>query len=341
MLMQKITIVATVLLMSAAAGAVTYSTARAGRDTPGGTSVAAPAPVNAEEPPAKQPDRWEKRLRDQDLTAKQHAAFEQIAKLRTVKFEPGVWGIFPIPSTIKDSKLPTDVLYAMGPDALPILAEALDDETPTATVTPAREGGLRQERVWKVNELVAVLVVRIADRDFVADREQEPKFPPELRSLNLLSIRDLNAQPGAAADFRKAVLDWYAADRDRTPAERKIADVTEVWFRNRFDAVIWLGGNRVKGGRAPIAARIDAYYADPKRLVDMPTRAEMGHFALALGQIGDKSSLPQVRRVCEDVSSWPGTYGAGGSAMIEDLFRAYRGSRCSGPRRRRSRSWSG
>ncbi len=146
-----------------------------------------------------------------------------------------------------------------------------------------------------------------------------------LRNLNLLTIRDLNAQPGTAADFRKAVLGWYAANRDKTPTERKVADVTDVWFRNRFDAVIWLGQAKAKEGRAPIAARIDAYYDDPKRSVDTTSRAEMGHCALALGQIGDKASLPQVRRVCEDLSAWPGTYGAGDSGLIEDLFRAYRG----------------
>src|SRR5207248_6694258 len=121
----------------------------------------------------------------------------------------------------------------------------------------AREGSFKQEKTWKVNELVALLIVRIADRDFVTDREQEPKFPADLRSLNLLGIRDLNAQRGAAADFRKAVLDWYVANRDRTPTERKIADVTDVWFRNRLDAVIWLGEHTAKEERNPIAARVD------------------------------------------------------------------------------------
>jgi hypothetical protein len=199
-------------------------------------------------------------------------------------------------------------------------------------VTTAQEGCFKQEKVWKVNELVAQLIVRIADRNFVADREQEPKFPRELRSLNLLGIRDLNAQPGAAADFRKVVLDWYAANRNRTQADRKIADVSDVWFRNRFDAIIWLGGNRVKGGRAPIAARVDAHYADEKRSPNTTARAEMSHCALALGQIGDKSSLGQVQRVCEDIVYWldlayqpaPPVRWSADSALNEDLFRAYR-----------------
>lgn len=329
MLVQKLTIAATVLLVTAVAGAVTYRTAPGGTETAGGVPApvapTAPAPGTPEQPVKTPPDRWEKLLQDKKLTAKQRAAYEQIAKLRTVKAPETGFGSVQIPSFIKDSTLPTDVLYAMGLDALPMLAEALDDETPTATVIVLREGALKHEKVWKVNELVALLVVRIADRDFVTDREQEPKFPSALRSLNLLGIRDLNAQPGTAADFKKAVIDWHAANRDKTPAERKIADVTDVWFRNRFDAVIWLGQTKAKEGRKPIAGRVDAFYADPKRSVDSTTRSEMSYCALALGQIGDKAGLPQVRTVCEDLSYWVETYGVGDSGMIEDLFRAYQG----------------
>ena len=45
-------------------------------------------------------------------------------------------------------------------------------------------------------------------------------------------------------------MDSYTTSEAKTPAERKIADVTDPWFRNRMDAVIWLGNNKVKeGGR--------------------------------------------------------------------------------------------
>ena len=59
-------------------------------------------------------------------------------------------GSIAIPSFVADSKIPTDVLYRMGVDALPMLAEALDDETPTATVTDNRG---RDKKVWQVNDV--------------------------------------------------------------------------------------------------------------------------------------------------------------------------------------------
>jgi uncharacterized protein (TIGR03067 family) len=268
------------------------------------------------------PNRWEKLLLDKDLTAKQRAAYEQIAKLRTIKLDSWDWGSIPIPSFVKDSKLPTDVLFAMGLDALPMLAEALDDETPTATVITQREGGFKQVKVWKVNDFAALLIVRIADRDFVIG-----EFPKEL------GIRDIAQRPKAAPELRKLVVAWHGKFAAKTPAERKIADVTDAWFRNRFDAIIWLGWTKTKDGRAPIMARVDEFYADKKREESSLTRTEMTHCALALGQIGDRASLPQVRRVCTDLSHTvymayrPSEQGrwAADSGINEDLFRAYDG----------------
>jgi RNA polymerase sigma factor (sigma-70 family) len=276
-----------------------------------GDEKAKPAPVGPREnPPVK--NRWEKRLEDKDLKAKQRAAYEQLAKLHTVKLDQDDHrGTIHIPSWVENSKLPTDVLYKMGVDVLPILAEALDDETPTATVTSNRN---RDRKVWKVNEFVALLVVRIADRTFVIG---EPDKEFEIRSIGLDAKK--------APEFRKVVVDWHTKFASKTPTERKIADVRDPYFRNRFDAVIWLGNSKSKEGRAPIAVRVDDFYADEKRGVDSTTRAEMSHCALALGQIGDKESLPQVRRICADMSWRLETYGIGGSQMLYDLFQAYHG----------------
>jgi RNA polymerase sigma factor (sigma-70 family) len=265
------------------------------------------------------PNRWEKLLQNKDLTAKQRAAYEQIAKLHTVKLEQEDRGAISIPSFVENSKVPTDLLFQMGLDALPMLAEALDDETPTVTVTDNRG---RDKRVWKVNDLVGLLIWRIAERDFVIGEPQKE-----------LGIRDIAQRPKAAAEFRKLVVAWHGKFAAKTPTERKIADVTDTWFRNRFDAIIWLGWTRAKEGRAPIAARVDAYYADEKRSVDSTTQAEMTHCAQALGQIGDRASLPQVRRVCADLSHAvymsyrPLDQGrrGGGSSLNENLFRAYDG----------------
>jgi RNA polymerase sigma factor (sigma-70 family) len=318
---QKLKVVAAVLVLAGTAGAVTYRAAPGAAGPPADAPPAAPAnpvPTPAGEPPAM--NRWEKALRNKNLTPKQRAAYEQIAKLHTAKLgQWAEWGVVQIPSFEPDSKLPTDVLYRMGVDVLPVLAEALDDETPTATVTDLREGSLREKKVWRVNELVALLIVRVADRDFVVGEPGKE-----------VGVREIAAHPKAAPEFRKAVVAWHAAFAAKTPTERKVADVTGPWFRNRFDAVIWLGEHKAKAGRAPVAARVDAFYADPKRSFDSTSRAEMSHCALALGQIGDKAALPQVRRVCADMSYWVETYDNSGSSMLEDLFRAYRGLALSG-----------
>ncbi len=267
------------------------------------------------------PNRWEKLLQNRELTAKQRAAYEQIANLHTVKLDQEDHrGAISVPSFVKNSKLPTDVLYAMGLDALPMLAEALDDETPTATVITARGGDVMQVKVWKLNEFAALLIVRIAGRDFVIG-----EFP------KALDIRDIAQNPKEAPRFRKLVVAWHSKFATKTPTERTLADLTDPWFRNRFDAIIALGNGKVKEARAPIAARVDAYFADPNREVSSTTQWEMTYSALALGQIGDRASLPQVRRVCADMSHTmymsyrpldQGRWGRG-SSLNENLFRAY------------------
>ena len=303
MLVQKLTIAVTVLVATAVAA-----------------PFATTEPV-AEEPPAKEPNRWEKRLKDKNLTAKERAAYEQLAKLHTVNLpqwtDRGAFDPFPPFSSGKDSDLPTAVLYRMGVDVLPILAEALDDETPTRTVIFDR---WKRKRVWKVNEIVGELVWRTADRTFVVGEPGKE-----------IGVRELDQHPKAAPELRKAIVDWHAKFASKTPTERKIADVTDPWFRNRFDAVIWLGENKAKAGCRAIEARVDGYYDDPMRSLDSTSRSEMTYCALALGQIGDGASLPQVRRVCEDMSytvymAYRPTNGwAVGSGMNGDLFRAYRG----------------
>ena len=102
----------------------------------------------------------------QKRTAGEFGAFEQIAQLHTVSLL--AWndrGSLQIPSFDSESKVPTDVLYRIGVDALPALAEALDDETPSETETNTRW----EMKVWKVNELAARLVWLIADRDFILE----------------------------------------------------------------------------------------------------------------------------------------------------------------------------
>jgi RNA polymerase sigma factor (sigma-70 family) len=316
----KLKVVAAVLMLVGTAGAVTYRAGGAGvAEAPAASPEPAPAP--RAEPPVK--NRWEKRLEDKNLTPKQRAAYEQVAKLHTVNLpqwsDRGAFDLFPPLSQGKDSEVPTAVLYRMGVDVLPVLAEPLDDETPTATVSVNRRG---DKRVWKVNELAGLLIHRIADRDFVVGEPNKE-----------ISVREIGQHPKAISELRKAVVEWHAKFAAKTPTERKLADVTDPWFRNRFDAVIWLGENKAKKGRRAIEARIDGYYDDPNRSLASLTQTEMTYCALALGQIGDGVSLRPVRRVCEDMSNTvrmcyrPKGQGrwAADSGINERLFRAYHG----------------
>jgi hypothetical protein len=137
--------------------------------------------------------------------------------------------------------------------------------------------------------------------------------------LNLLGIRDLNKQPGTAADFKKAVLDWYADNRGRSLAERKIADVSDRWFRNRFDAIEWLAKNKSAAGRRAIEKQLDAVLADARNLDHSTIHYELSACAEALGTIGDKASLPHVCAVCRYLTD-DDRYATGGSGPEPHRF---------------------
>jgi RNA polymerase sigma factor (sigma-70 family) len=246
-------------------------------------------------------DRWLRAAQRPNLSAREKAAYEQLAKVHRCAFQNVTWTARSFLDLGKDSDGPMDVLYRMGLDVLPQLAEALDDRTPTKTVTILRPGLRRageegEKKVWLVNELVARLIVELASHDFVLDTE------PGKGVGNPPGIRDLNVQPHPVPDFRKAVWDWYAANRDKTPVERKVADVTDRWVGNRLDAIRWLGEQKSDAGRRAIEQRADAIITEIQKASDTLIWSELSLCGLALGQIGDKASLPQVRAVCRCLS---------------------------------------
>jgi hypothetical protein len=75
------------------------------------------------------------------------------------------------------------------------------------------------------------------------------------------------------------VLDWYAANRDRTAAERKVADVSVRWFRNRFDAARWLTEHPSDAGRRAIEKRVDALLVEGKTAENTTLYAELSSCA--------------------------------------------------------------
>ncbi|HMF20213.1 MAG TPA: TIGR03067 domain-containing protein, partial [Gemmataceae bacterium] len=264
-------------------------------------------------------ERWSRASRRQDLSEKAKAAYEQIAKLHLCAFsQMDHRGSIAILSWKKDSAEPMDILYRMGLDVLPQLAEALDDDTPSKTITDNRG---RQKKVWQVNELVARLIIEIAGRDFVLTTE--PKLGALCTEPKVLTLRELASQPGSETDFQKAILDWYAKFREKTPTERRIADLNDSWFRNRFDAAQWLGENKSAAGRLALVRRVDSMLDDKKLEESTLVYSELSTYASALGKIGDKAGLPQVRRVCRFLAAerrW--TYG---SSSFYTLFEAYHG----------------
>jgi RNA polymerase sigma factor (sigma-70 family) len=339
MFLTKLTTIGMVLVLGAVcAGSALVVHARAvgdrQRPAQAEETVAKTPPAAGDKKAKELPDpaeRWLKAAQRPGLSAREKAAYEQIAKLHLLAIERPPH-LMPPDQTdfLTDGNEPTDVLYRMGLDVLPQLAEALDDVTPTKTATVIRPELLRageegKKRVWLVNEVVARLIVKLAARDFVTDREQEPKFPPDLRDLNLLGIRDLNAQPGTAADFKKAVLDWYAANRKKSLAERKIDDVNDRWFPNRFEAIRWLAENKSAAGRRAIEKRVDAVLEEARNSDDSMIHFELADCALALGKIGDKESLPKVRAVCRYLTDDDRYVGGGAGPAPHRFLEAFLG----------------
>jgi hypothetical protein len=222
-----------------------------------------------------------------------------------------------------DENAPTERLRKAGIEALPALVDALADTRPTRTVTWSGHGNTPKPRTWRVQELAARLIWRISERQFVflEGGEQRVLGPDKL---------DLTAH---AAEIRAAVLGWYAKAKSRTPAQRKLDDLSDAWFRNRFDALEWVATHREAQARPQIEHWIAAHFADPKREESSLDRAEMALAARALGRIGDRASLPSVRRVCDhmkytmEMTYRPSALGrwAEDSGHLYDVFLAYEG----------------
>jgi hypothetical protein len=209
-----------------------------------------------------------------------------------------------------------DILHAMGLKILPILSEAISDDTPSGTVTVCRRS---KERVWKVNELVARLIRRLADREFVIGEWGEG-----------VSLSDIGEHPDLQTQFKELVLTWYEQNKDRTNDERKIADLQSN-LRNRLDAMIWLGNHKTTKATPAIAARIEKILSD--KTVSSSTHAELAEASLSLGRIGDASALPSVTKACKHLSYWiymsyrpieQGRSGTGSNQRV-NLFKAYHG----------------
>lgn len=243
----------------------------------------------------------------------------QIARLRACRLShPDAYGNELM--TITDgAHFPFKALYDMGLPALPALADALDDTTPTDVVErndqmimTASPSNMPPPRPLTVRELAATLIVSIAEHDFVAGQ-----YPRQF----VLST-DIDKGAELVPQFQAAVREWYAHNRGRTLTQRRIADVDDPWFRNRLNAVAWLGKRKVRQAEPAIAAYIRRSLTTP--VPDSLIDVEVAESTLALGQIGDRHRLPLVRQVCRFLASDFKQY-LTRTLDLYTLFQAYQG----------------
>jgi hypothetical protein len=261
-------------------------------------------------------ERWETKARQAGITDIQRQAYKQLARVHECDFSRSgnVEGIDLSLFETAESPNPMIALRALGLDVLPILAEALDDDTPTKTVVDIdfRRGASRVShrfRVWKVNELVARLVPQIAHHEFVLG-EWGPGVSLEL----------VGSQSERIPEFRKQIIAWYEENRKRTAEERRIADLDSS-LRNRLDAASWLGRQKSTKAVPSLSKRIEAILGSKD--VSSSTERELAACSLALGLIGDAKAVPVVTKACDHLAYWSPRWA--GSNALQNLFDAYHG----------------
>jgi hypothetical protein len=267
-----------------------------------------PCLVGAAEVPKA--NRWEAKSHNENLTALERQAYEQLAELQGFEGrQMDNWGNVDYPVMPSEGN-PMKALHNMGISVLPTLAEALDDGTPTKTVTRVGRPSERRgsPHLWKVNELVALLIRDITNHEFVLG---------EWRSE--VNLRDIESHRDLISQFQKEILRWYKENKDRTQEERMIANLDSS-PHNRLDAERWLGTKKSIKAVPFLVNRIDGILDERESSL---TETELAEVSLALGRIGDPKGLPAVKKACDHLSiRLPRSPG---SAAVRDLFSAYHG----------------
>ena len=275
--------------------------------------AASSTPATAPAATATPSDRWLKKAAQPGLSDLQRVAYEQLAQVYLANLQQtGIPGSYDMNMPNSGSPKAVGNLYAMGLDVVPILAEALDDTTMTNTVTRHGSGRKIEHRV---NEMVARLIQSICGRNFVVGEDPHQ-----------VTLESVGTKPELAPQFQKVISEWFKVNRKRNEVERKLADVEDNWFRNRLDAVEWLARKKEAKGVPAIVKYIDRTFVAMEKEESSLKVSELSECAVALGQIGDKMSLPSVKSVCQRLSAnWDKRHRPLGSMEIGDLFQAYQG----------------
>ncbi len=213
---------------------------------------------------------------------------------------------------------PLRQLTEMGFGVVPVLTEALDDTTPTRTVTrawgnvsrvPPKRGGTR---VWRVNELAARVILQVCSRNFTTGDRR-----------NTTTLREACfSYPDRVPEFRKPVTAWYAENKGRSLEERMIADLWDPYPGNRGTAGGWLARHKSAAAVPSMTKRLDAIVAAERTDVSSITIGEVAGLCLALADIAGERAYPAVRKGFGYVirhDSDPNDYGARGA--IEAMSR--------------------
>ena len=194
-----------------------------------GLGLLAMAEAADAQPPA---ERWAKRAAEPGLSALQKGVYGQIGLLsQSQLLHLMVPGSYFVDAPAKGTPDAAGRLSRMGIDAVPFLAEALDDATMTQTIRDSRRFVGNPMPDVPVNELAARIIVMICGRTFTVPRGDAQA------DIRHGSIGDL------APQYQKAIAAWYAANRDRTYVQRRIADLEDASHNNRLDSLNYFYGS--------------------------------------------------------------------------------------------------
>lgn len=252
--------------------------------------------------------RWLRKAKEPGISKMQRDVYEQLAKVHSAKLGvivPG--GVIWAPGQKGD---PLTAIYNMGFEAVPVLAEALEDDTPTRTILPDRNLNKEGSRPWRVCEAAEMLIRRLTCSDFALHN-----------SGNEYRIWQIAEHPELAAQFRELVQNWYSKNGKKTAEQRQIEQVQDSVLQNRLSAVEWLGKHKVVEARDALLKRVDTIFSE--KPVNSSQDSELSACALALGQLGDTEALGHVLKICNHLAEpvrWPNQH-----ANVSNLFKAYQG----------------
>ncbi len=261
----------------------------------------------ASKAPATLPaNRWKDKAAAPNLTPLQKAVYEQMAQLQNCNLQ--ISGIPGGPSPYMPAPGTTDAtikLLHLGLDAIPQLAEALDDTTATKTSEiPLAPNAPRV--VWPVSRVAAELIWILSNHHFMIGTGSQE-----------YSITQIDEHPELAAQFQAQVMAWYNVDR-------WIESLADGSVQTRIRSLQSLRRSKAANAAPAIAKNLDRAAQKLQIRPDAKIEAELSLCAAVLADLGDKTFLLDVQRACRALSAaWDQAHRPRGPTDIATLFTAY------------------